>query len=100
MNVPVSVVQVNGANHHFHLTSPIDLEARREAGRFVIEYQPLRISVYGSDEAEAYRAFAEMFELIWDQIAEAPDRELTGDARELKGHFRGLVGRVAPPLDE
>ena len=35
-----------------------------------------------------------MFETAWEQIAESPDRELTGDARDLKAAFRKHVERA------
>ena len=93
-NVPTSLIQVNGHRHVFHLAPAIGLHVRKEAGRHVVEYSPLNIFVFDEDEERAYRAFAEMFEALWEQIAEAPDSELTGDARELKDRFRGLVGRL------
>jgi hypothetical protein len=99
-NVPTSVVAVNGRKHLFQLTSPINLEAGWQSDRYVIAFEPLNLSVYGSDEEEAYAAFAEMFETIWDEIAEAPDDSLTADARELKRLLGQTVKNLAPPQNE
>jgi hypothetical protein len=98
--MPISLAVVNGRKHTFHLASPIDLRAGWDAGRFVIEYEPLHISVYSKQEEEAYTAFAEMFETVWEQIAEAPDMDLTRDAQELKRQFRRLVRDTSPGGDE
>ena len=80
-----------GPHRSFLLRTPIDLDIHREAGRHIIEYEPLNLSVYGKTEEAAYAAFAEAFEVLWDEIAEAPDRSLTRDARDLKSAFRKLV---------
>jgi hypothetical protein len=32
--------------------------------------------------------------VVWEHIAEAPDRELTGNARELKAAFHEVIDRV------
>jgi len=93
-NVPSGVVQIIGSNHIFFLREPIDLDVRRDNGHFVIEYAPLNLSVYGDTQAEAFSVFADMFETAWEHIAESPDRELTGDARDLKAAFRKHVERT------
>lgn len=93
-NVPTGIVQIIGSRRKFFLCEPIDLDVHRESGRWVVEYAPLHLSVGERSEEDAFAAFAEMFEVVWEHIAEAPDRELTGDARELKAAFREIVDRV------
>ena len=65
-----------------------------EAGRWVIEYEPLNLAVYEADEEAACSAFAEEFEAVWEHIADSPDLSLTRDARALKAAFRDLVEDV------
>ena len=93
-NVPTGVVQIVGVKRRFILREPIDLDVRREAGRCVIEYAPLRLSVGEPSEEQAFAAFADMFEVLWEQYAEAPDRTLTKDARDLKAALRSAVCEV------
>jgi hypothetical protein len=92
--VPSGVVQIIGSDHIFFLREPIDLDVHRDNGDFVIEYALLNLSVYGDTEAEAFSAFADMFEAAWEQIAKSPDRQLTGDARDLKAAFRKHMERA------
>jgi hypothetical protein len=99
-NVPTSVVAVNGRKHLFQLTSPIDLEAGWQSDRYVIAFEPLHLSVYGRDEEQAYSAFAEMFEMIWEEIADAPDDSLTADAQGLKRLLRQTVKNLAARQNE
>ena len=93
-NVPTGIVQIIGGQRKFFLSEPINLDVRRESGRWVVEYAPLKLSVAERSEEDAFAAFAEMFEVVWEHIAEAPDRELTGNARELKAAFDEVIDRV------
>jgi hypothetical protein len=93
-NVPTGIVQIVGSQRKFFLSEPIDLDVHREAGRWVIEYAPLKLFITERSQEDAFTAFAEMFEVVWEEIAEAPDRELTGKARELKAAFHEVVDRV------
>ena len=93
-NVPTGIVQIRGQRRRFYLRRPIDLKIHPEAGRWVIEYEPLNLAVYEADEQAAYSAFAEEFEAVWEHIVDSPDRSLTRDARELKAAFRDLVEDV------
>jgi hypothetical protein len=95
-----TVVAVNGRKHLFQLTAPIDLEAGWQSDRYVIAFEPLHLSVYGRDEEEACSAFAEMFEMIWEEIAEAPDDSLTADAQGLKRLLRQTVKNLAARQNE
>ena len=93
-NVPTGIVQIRGQRRRFYLRKPIDLKIHPEAGRWVIEYEPLNLAVYEANEDAAYSAFAEEFEAVWEHIVDSPDRSLTRDARELKAAFRDLVEDV------
>jgi hypothetical protein len=93
-NVPTGIVQIVGRRRTFLLREPIDLDVRREAGRWVIQYEPLNVFVAERNEDAAFAAFAEMFETVWHEIVEAPDRQLTADARDLKAAFRDTVYKV------
>jgi hypothetical protein len=95
-NVPTGVVQIIGSQRKFFLSEPIDLDVRRESGRWVVEYAPLKLSVAERSEEDTFAAFAEMFEVVWEHIGEAPDRELTGSARGLKAAFRHAVAPAQP----
>ena len=93
-SVPTNVIQIMGPNRAFFLRTPIDLDLRREAGRYAIEYAPLNLSVYGKTEEAAYSAFAEAFEVVWEEIVESPNCSLTEDARDLKAAFVTLSENV------
>lgn len=93
-NASTNVIRIVGPNRAFCLRTPIDLDLRREAGRYVIEYAPVNLSAYGKTEEAAYSAFAEAFEAVWEEIVESTNRSLTGDARDLKAAFVALVENV------
>jgi hypothetical protein len=91
VNVTESVTQIVMRDLTFHLRTPIDLETRREHGRFIVAYPPLNIDVYGDTETEAIEAFAEAFADAWKYLEEG---SLSGDAAELKKRFGRLVAKV------
>ena len=93
-NIPTGVQQIVGGHRRFYLRKPIDLDLRREAGHWVLEYPPLNILAWGDTEEEAYACFAEDFDAVWNHIVEAPDSELEGNARKLKAAFKQLVEHV------
>ncbi len=93
-NVPTGIVQIIGRQRKFFLGEPIDLDVRQESGRWVVEYAPLKLSVAERNEEDAFAAFAEMFEVVWEHIGEAPDRDLTANARELKAAFHEAIDRI------
>lgn len=95
-NVPTGVVQLVGTHRRFFLSEPIDLNVHQEAGRWVIEYSPLQIFVAEPSRDAAYAGFVDMFDLLWEQYAEAPDRELTKGARALKHALLHTVEEVEP----
>src|ERR1017187_6432873 len=70
-NVPTGIVQIIGNQRKFFLSEPIDLDVRRESGRWVVEYAPLKLSVAEGSQEDAFAAFAEMFEVVWEHIGEA-----------------------------
>lgn len=96
VNVTENVLEIAGHTKLFRLSHPIDLETRKAGGRVLVTYEPLGIDVYGRDHDEAVAAFAEAFEDAWEWLEEAPSKDLTGDARELKRSFRTLVRSVEP----
>lgn len=74
----------------FTLHHSIDLETRREQGRFVVACPQLGIDVYGADEAAAREMFAEALADSWTYLTRE-GRDLTGDAVELRRRLRNLA---------
>ncbi len=96
INVTENIREIAGRRSVFHLREPIDLETRRERGRYTVVFEPLEIDVYGDDRDDAIKAFAEAFEDAWFWLTEAPAREYTRDAKVLRRRIEELVESVEP----
>lgn len=48
----------------------------------------------GKSQESALRSFAEDFAVLWEEIAQAPDAELTADAIRLKYEILNIVESV------
>ncbi len=79
----------------FRLRKPLEVTVRREGPYIVMNYEPLGIEEYGKTELAALEAFAYHFGALWEGIAQANDRKLTSEARELKQALRSLVEAVS-----
>jgi hypothetical protein len=83
----------DGANI-FHLRTPIQVEVAEEDGLWHCESASLGIVAAGPSREDALRSFIEDFAVLWEEIAQAPDAELTGDAIRLKYALRDIVESV------
>jgi len=93
-NATESVSQIISDDRRFDLREPIDLTCRTKGPYHFIAYEPLGIEGYGRDEQAALESFADLFSTTWAWIAEAKDRDLGGEARELKRKLLDLVASV------
>lgn len=78
----------------FHLRSPIQIEVAEEDGLWHCESASLGIIAAGSSQEDALRSFSEDFGVLWEEIAQAPDTDLTDDAIRLKYVLRNVVESV------
>jgi hypothetical protein len=78
----------------FHLRTPIQIEVAEEDGMWHCESASLGIVAAGSSQQDALRSFTEDFGVLWDEIAQAPDADLTDDAIRLKYALRNIVESV------
>lgn len=65
-----------------------------EDGVWINAAPGLNIHSYGDDRGEALRSFCEDFNVLYDEIASAPDESLTEDAIKVKGAFDTVVESV------
>lgn len=80
----------------FHLRTPIRVEVAVEDGLWHCESTTLGIVAAGQSQEDAFRSFTEDFAVLWEEIAQAPDEELTDDAIRLKHALRNIVESVDP----
>jgi hypothetical protein len=78
----------------FHLRTPIQVEVAVENGLWHLESTTLGIVAAGPSREDALRSFTEDFAVLWEEIAQAPDGELTDDAIRLKYALRNIVESV------
>lgn len=74
------------------LPHPLFVELEEQDGSIYASSGGLGICAAGVTEDDAKLAFAEEFIVLWEEIALAPDEELTSDAIELKRKMLELVG--------
>jgi hypothetical protein len=78
----------------FHLRTPIHVEVAEEDGMWQCESTSLGIVAAGPSQEDALRSFTEDFAVLWEEIAQAPDAELTDDAIRLKYALSNIVDSV------
>jgi hypothetical protein len=74
----------------FLLNQPIPCRFERDAGLWVLVYDPLHIRAYAKSHAEAISEFAQEFTMLFDEFYFADDAGLTGDAIKLKNHLHDI----------
>jgi hypothetical protein len=90
--VPLSGIVSGG--RIFRLTVPIVVELCAEDGAWLCEYKPFSILSFGASPQQSVFSFFEDFAVLWDEIAEARDETLAGDALRVKQELRSAVKEV------
>jgi len=93
-DVTEGVLKIIDGSTIFHLSKPIDLTVQQAGPYILISYDRLGIQECGRTKVEALDAFAYHFGALWEQVAEADDVTLTGDARQIKRAMWVLVESV------
>lgn len=75
----------------YSLTERIECEVRWEEDMYVMQYEPLKMLVWGGTREELEEAFAFHFHGLYVNYALAPDSELTEGAVALKNQLLHLV---------
>jgi len=91
-----TIAEVENAGRIFRLNEPILVSEFCDNAIFYCESKPLSILAFGHTIAEARQAFQEDFAMMWDEIAKAPDDQLTLGAKLVKSRFLALVNSVVP----
>jgi hypothetical protein len=76
----------------FDFHAPIDLHLSFEVGVWICQWDG--IESVGSDATEACMSFCEDFSVLWEEIAQAKDDELTKKAQETKRRMLEVVKSV------
>lgn len=77
----------------FCLNNPIEVELYQEDGLWYSEFEPLGILASGKTKEQAMLSFYQDFSVLWQEIAQCPDDDLTVDALKIKRNFLSLVKR-------
>ena len=86
--------EIEVGNRLFRLRAPIDVRVALEDGLWINEAGPLSILAFGDTRGEALRSFCDDFAVLWDEIANASDASLTGDAIRVKQSLGDIVESV------
>jgi hypothetical protein len=91
---PFRTEQISWQERSLKLKHEIACSVAKEDHFIVITYEPLNIRAYAVSRDEAIKDFNEEFILLWDEYAEADDRQLSADALLLKKALKDLVAEV------
>jgi hypothetical protein len=86
--------QLQDGRSIFHLRAPIHVAVAEEDGMWHCESALLGIIAAGSSQDDAVGSFNEDFGVLWEEIAQAPDTDLTDDAIRLKHVLQNIVESV------
>jgi hypothetical protein len=86
--------ELQDGGNTFHLRMPIHMDLAQEDGMWRCESSSLGIVAAGSSQEAALHSFTEDFGVLWREIAQAPDIDLTDDAMRLKHALHNLVKSV------
>ncbi|MHB8539434.1 MAG: hypothetical protein ACYDCD_00620 [Candidatus Acidiferrales bacterium] len=75
----------------FRLNAPIQIAIYVEDGLWNCEQKDFSSLSFGPTLERAIHSFREDFAILWHEIAQAPDEDLTGDAQRVK---RALLSAV------
>ena len=78
----------------FRLNRPIELALEAVQGGWICEDKRFALSGFGKTSAAAICSIFEDFTVLWKEIAQAPDEELSEEAQSTKHDLLGLVKSV------
>ncbi len=78
----------------YELIEPLNANVSHAAGQFFIEYEPLNLTVWGSELEEAKAAFNFAFHSLYLFYAAEKDENLTPKARNLKTAILARIKKV------
>ncbi len=79
----------------FALDHPVELTLERVAGGWTCEEPEFSLFGFGETAAKAVCSVFEDFSVLWDEIAQAPDEDLSEDAQLTKYALLAFVKSVA-----
>jgi hypothetical protein len=78
----------------FTFREPIQVKLSFENGMWFAQSKELSILAFGHDQSVAIQSFNEDFGVLWEEIAGAPDENLTADALLVKRKLIALVESI------
>lgn len=87
--IKLDQIKFDGILFTFH--QPVDITMYDEDGMWVCEAPQFSIYAYGKTVTAAAHSFYEDFTVVWDEIAQIPDNDLSQDAQQMK---RALLAAV------
>ena len=88
------VFEVCANGRVFRLNAPISLVRYAENGYIYFESKLFGIVACGQSPQIAADSFQEDFAVLWDEIAQQPDKLLTPEARKVKAELLNVVNAV------
>jgi hypothetical protein len=82
---------LTGGGREFSLREQLNLVIKRENRIVALDSPSLGILAFGKSRALALKSFAEDFAVLWQEIGQEPDGNLTAEARQLKSALVSLV---------
>jgi len=78
----------------YRLRHPIQVEVSFENGLWVNEAKGFSILAFGPTRAEALCSFCEDFAVLWEEIGQSSDENLTADALSVKRTLRETIEAI------
>ncbi len=89
-----SMREIRYAGRRFRLKRRLWVRLDHENDVWYAENPAFGIIAYGDSIQEALNSFQEDFAVLWEEIAQAPNEELSAEARRVKESFREIVEAV------
>ncbi|MBU0690324.1 hypothetical protein KKC97_13680 [bacterium] len=88
---PIIMTQIKLDHRALVFKNPITVDLDFRNSLWIHEYEPLGILSYASTRRQSLDFFREEFLVLWDEIANCDDSELTYDAVDLKKRIKSIV---------
>jgi hypothetical protein len=90
----VSFTDIKFEHTVLHLTRPLELILQQQDGGWLCTEEMFSLSGFGKSNVAAVMSVFEDFTVLWDEIAQARDEELSEDAQRTKLALLGFVKSV------
>jgi hypothetical protein len=94
--ITIELEEVRSPGVIYRLSDPIQVEVSFENGLWVYEAKAFSILAFGSTEAEALCSFYEDFAVLWEEIGQSSDENLTADALSVKRALGETIEAIEP----